>query len=532
VSVGAAPAALPVGVVVAQPKAAAATAGSGLRSAAWRLGAFALFLAVTVQPFGRDTDVWWHLAVGRLIGARGIPSSEPFSFEPSANGWVGQQWLYERLIATLVDHGGAGAAMLAVGALGAAAFLVAGLCLRRDERVGAGWVAASALLCCLIAGTVLGVRGQVVTVLGCAITLLVIARWREGSTRAVWALPPLLLIWANLHAGFVTGIALALLAAITVSVHRRLGGDEPAPVRPLLLATGAGVLATLVNPAGRDLYSYIGATFLNPTLTQQITEWQSPDFHDFWMRLLELTAVGLVALWCVSGRRVDPLDVVLALGAIAATLQAQRNMALFAVVATPQLARYGSAAWSRLSRRTRRTRPLRPVPGVLAMAVAVVVGAVTLGTIVGPELSSASTSRYEAEHFPKAAVGWAQSHLAGARLLSTYEWGGYLAYRLGGDPRQVWIYGESAVFGDARLEEYRQVALVQPGWQDVIDRLGMRDAVLPRANPITTALVATGWTTLCRDATADAVVLAAPDTRPSAGSGTGGGADPLQAPSC
>jgi hypothetical protein len=519
-------------VLLVPPGAATIAAPAGLRarSVAWRLGAAALCLSATVQPFGRDTDVWWHLAVGRLIAANGIPSSEPFSFEPAANAWIGQQWLYERLLAALVDNGGAGAAMLATGVLGAAAFFISGLCLRRDEHIGAAWVAASMLVCCLVAGTVLGVRGQVVTVLGTAITLLIVTRWREGSVRALWALPPLLLVWANLHAGFVTGIAVALVTAATVAIHRRLGGeDEPATVRPLLLATGAGIVATLVNPAGLRLYGYIASTFLNPTLTQQITEWQSPSFHDLWMRLLELVAVGLVVLWCVSGRRVDPLDVVLALGTVAATLQAQRNMALFAVVATPQLARYGSAAWARLPRRP---RPLRPLGGGIALAAAALVGVATVGGVVAPELRASATSTYEAQNYPVAAVTWTQSHLAGKRLLSTYEWGGYLVDRLGGDPRVVWIYGESAVFGDARLQEYSQVAGIQQGWQDVIARLGMRDAVLPRANPLTTALVATGWTALCHDATADAVVLQAPVTAAAPGSGTVAAADPAHAPAC
>lgn len=521
--------------VTATATAAAVTASSTtrapgharMRSIAWRLGAFALSLAFTVQAFGRDPDAWWHLALGRLIASNGIPSSEPFSFERAATGWVGQQWLYERLLALLVDDSGAGAAMLLMGVAGASAFLVAGLCLRRDERIAPVWVAASALLCCLVAGTVLGVRGQVVTVLGTAITLLIVTRWRDGSTRAVWALPPLLLVWANLHAGFVTGIAVAAVSALTVYVHRRLGGDEPAHLRPLVLATGVGVAATLVNPAGPRLYGYIAQTFLNPTLTDAIVEWQSPNFHDFWLRLLELVAVGLVVLWCTSGRRVDPLDAVLALGTIAMTLEAQRNMALFAVVATPQLARYGSAAWARLPRRPRSPRPLS---GPVALTLTAIVSVATLTTVIAPELSSSATSRDEASRYPKAAVGWVQSNLPGERLLSTYEWGGYLVDRLGGGPgstRVVWIYGESAVFGDARLQEYRQVAAIQPGWQDVIAKLQMTHAVLPSDNPLTTALVATGWTTLCRDATAGAVVLGAP-AQPATAAGT----DPAVAPAC
>lgn len=513
------------------PAVARAQAGGGiLRSVAWPLGTLGICLAITVQPF-RDPDVWWHLAVGRLIGRAGIPGTEPFSFEAAPNAWIGQQWLYERLLALLVDHGGAGLAMAVLGLVGALAFVVAGLCVRGDEGVGGLWVAAAALLGCLGAGTVLGVRGQVVTVLGTALALLVVSRWRSGSTRAVWALPPLLLLWANLHAGFVTGIGIALLAASVVLLHRRAGGDEPAAVRPLLLATGAGVLATLVNPAGPRLYAYIAQTFLNPTLTNGITEWQSPDFHDTWLRLIELTAVGLAVLWGVSGRRVDPLDVTLAVATFAATLQAQRNMAIFAVVAVPQVARYGSAAWIRFRGPAR--RPLRPLPGVLALAAAAAVAGAVVVTDVLPATSASTTARYEAEHEPQAAAGYVSAHLGGERLLSTYEWGGYLAERLGGDPRVVWIYGESAIFGDQRLQEYTSVVTLQPGWPDVVGRLGMRHALLPRSSPVASALAASGWSALCHDVRSDAVVLEAPARPPVPGSGvTAGGVAALAAPGC
>src|SRR5258708_40219100 len=114
--------------------------------------------------------------------------------------------------------------MLAMGLVASLAFAVAARCLRRGERTPAAAAAASLLLMGFIAGEVLGVRGQVISVLGTAITLLIVTRWRDGSTRVVWALVPLLAVWANLHAGFVTGAAVALLAAAVVAAHRAMRG--------------------------------------------------------------------------------------------------------------------------------------------------------------------------------------------------------------------------------------------------------------------------------------------------------------------
>jgi hypothetical protein len=491
--------------------AAVATRVSASR-AAWLLGAAGVSLVLTVRQLA-DPDVWWHLALGRLISAQGIPSTEPFTFAGAASPWIGQQWLYEVGLHRLVDGPGAGAAMLVMGLVAAAALVVAALAVRPGTPVRAGALGGSILLSAVVAGELLGVRGQVVSVLGCALTLLLLTRWRAGSSRAPWLLVPLVAVWANLHAGFlVAGLGLALLAAATVAIWQRLepGAVPAARPRRLLLAIAVAALAAMLNPAGPHLYGYVLTTFLNPTLTQGITEWQSPDFHLWGLRLFELQVVGLVVLWALH-RRPDPLDVVLALGTVVASLQAQRNVALFAVIALPQVAVYGSAAWERLlgSGRVRPRRRRASVPGWFAPALAALVVAGVVVVDVLPSLRSSVTQDYVARHEPVAAADYVAAHLAGQRLYSTYEWGGYLAARFP-DSRVVYIYGESAIFGKDRLNEYLRIHLVEKGWQDVLASRGMRHAVVPALSQETSAFEELGWTPLCHDPRSGAVVLQAP----------------------
>lgn len=514
------------------PAAAATTeppAQRGLRWA-WILGAAAVTLPFTVQQL-RDPDVWWHLALGNLIRAHGIPSHEPFTFLGAPNPWVGQQWGYEVLLSLMVGVG-AWLAMVVMGLVGTAAYVVAVRTLPRSERVPGSFLAVALVLSCLVGGSILGVRGQVVTVLGSAITLWILMRWREGSTRVVWLLPPLLLVWANLHAGFVTGIFFALLVAAAVGVWRLVQRDAlpAARVRVLLAATAVAVLATLVNPAGVHIYPYIASTFANPALTQGITEWMSPNFHDWWLRLFEGEALLLVVLWALS-RRPDPLDVVLAVTALAMTLQAQRNLPIFAVVAAPQVARYGWMAWS--ERRGAR-RPSRPRPAGPALLAAVVITAAVVGVDVVPNLRSTAVARDQAARFPKAAADYVAANLPGQRLYSLYEWGGYLAYRFP-TQRVVYIYGESAVFGEQRLERYLDIHLLRPDWRDVLYVDGMHVAIVPADSQEAAAFLEIGWTTTCHDAASNAVVMQAPAQ--AAGPSTPAVSttpppDPAAAPSC
>ena len=305
----------------------------------------------------RYGDEWWHIALGRLILSGGIPATEPFSFVATQHPWVEQQWLYEVTLAVLVRLGGDGLASLALGLVGSLALLVAALAMPREARVSRGWSAAAMVVGGLMAGMALGVRAETVSALGVAVTLLMVRRWRDGSRWVVWLLPPVYLLWANLHAGFVAGLA---VLGFTLIIHRP-ARDRAAPVsastslavicvgaaaaavllglvagaavlvvlwaacRPVPLETGvrrrplpiASVIAaalTLVNPAGPSLYGYIAETLGNPLLSQFVSEWQSPNFHDTLTRLIEVVAALLVLLWLLARRPRVP-DILLATAA-------------------------------------------------------------------------------------------------------------------------------------------------------------------------------------------------------------------------
>jgi hypothetical protein len=291
--------------------------------------------------------------------------------------------------------------------------------------------------------------------------------------------------------------------AVTAIMRRGHADRSATPLRPLICATLVAAVATLANPAGPGFYPYVWDTAFNPSLTQGIVEWQSPDFHNWLLRLFELEVMVLVALWVVSGRP-DPLDVVLGLGAVAAALTSQRNVALFAVVAAPQLAAYGSLVWRTRAPRLRMARR----PGVFVAACGVVLAMIGL-TVVVPRTDAQATAQAERTAYPADAVTYVAAHFDGRRVFTRYEWGGYLAHRVPRG-RVVFLYGESAIFGEANMRRYLTIGTIAAGWQRELAADGMRIAIVPRASPEATALRAVGWTVTFTDTGADALVLTAP----------------------
>ena len=525
---------------------------------AWLLGGFFATLPFTVQLF-RYGDEWWHIALGRLIVNQGIPMSAPFTFVATQHPWVEQQWLYEVGLATLVRIGGDGLASLVLGLVGSLALLLGALAVPRGWCGSRGWSAVAMVIGAAMGGMALGVRGETVSALGVAATLLIVRRWRDGSRRAVWLLPPMYLLWANLHAGFIAGLAVlaftlvihgaprgraaktsdaAALAVIGVGAAAAAmlfsliagaavlvllwGALRPAPLepgvsrRPLALATLAAALLTLVNPAGPGLYGYIAETLGNPLLSQLVSEWQSPNFHDSLTRLIEVVPALLAFAWVLGRRSPRPPDALLAGVLFLATLEAVRNVNLLAVVVIPLLAEYGAAAWAeRAPARLGRRLSVR-LPAAPAVVAAVAVSAASLA-VAAPQASAAAAAQFERTHEPAAAAGYVATHFPGERLLSSDGDAGYLAYRFPSE-RVVFVYDEIGLFGTAPLTEYVDVSNLSGNWSSVLAKYGIEHAVLGASSADTSALQEAGWTVNCYDQASGRVVISA------------GGAPPTSAP--
>ncbi|HVC40583.1 MAG TPA: hypothetical protein VND54_01260 [Candidatus Saccharimonadales bacterium] len=476
------------------------------RRAAWIAAAAIVVLVLTVQPFS-DSDVWWHLALGRLITTSGIPAHEPFSFLPAAHAWVGQQWLYEVTLAGLVGAGGAGLASLVMGLAAVAAVVLAALSIPRSARVTGPWLAVSMVITGVVLNSVAGVSSAVISVLGVAIVLFVISRWREGRTAAVWGLPPLFVIWANMDAGFAAGLVILLAALLLIPAG---SAKHSAGRRQLGIALVVSAIAVLANPAGPGIYASVLSGVVNPGVAQSLAGFGSPNFHDWWARLFEGEVVLLIALWTVSGGP-DRFSAITGFGLLIATLFAQENLGMFAVFMAPQLAAHGSRAWTmHLAPRTARGRQtgVRHLHPVATSAVLIAMTAAMAVTLV-PRLSASAAALYQATTYPEAAASYAGATFPGQRIYTIDSWGGYLAYRFPSG-RIVFLYDEPAVFGNGALQLYDDIDQLDPNWVHVLAIESLHHAILPSNAREAAALHVLGWTVNCYDPASGSLVMSSP----------------------
>jgi hypothetical protein len=157
-----------------------------------------------------DPDVWWHLRTGQLIlETHKVPHADPYSFTKFGKDWVDHEWLSQVMLYSTYRLAGWAGLMTEFAVIIAAAFTL--VFLRSPGRpfvAGAvtAWGATAAALS-------FGVRPQMLSLLLASIFLFILDRSHSRPV-LLWWTPPLMLLWANLHAGYALGIALLMLYAI------------------------------------------------------------------------------------------------------------------------------------------------------------------------------------------------------------------------------------------------------------------------------------------------------------------------------
>ena len=430
------------------------------------LGVFAIALRTPA-----DTDMYWHLYTGQyIVETHIIPMSDPFSWTMHGVPWVDVHWLSQVIMYAVYQLAGFAGLALGVGLLAVVAFAFVW-----KQLSGGGFVrAAIILLAATTASPNLTPRSQMATFVFVAIVgyLLYLYKWRQVDR--LWWLPLIFILWVNMHGGYIAGFMLlgVFIVGEAIGDLLHLSGDEIVSWRRL----GKVLIVTLVSGAVLLINPYTIAALQLPfktvnigVLQDFIQEWASPNFHQtslqpmLWMLLLTLVAIGF------SRRRLDITDALtLALFAYI-TFLAQRNLGLFALICAPILSRHVSAIVERT--RWGQRRLSKGIPIMNAALLGLIAAAVVLYTIV--TLSPAAQTKAEAKSLPVAAANWIAQNQPSGPLFNSYNWGGYLLWRLGAE-YPVYVDGRTDVYDDAFLRNFLAITLVSSDYDRRLTNTGAK----------------------------------------------------------
>src|SRR4030095_6997449 len=253
-----------------------------------------------------DPDIWWHFRTGQWIFSHGEgPITDPFSGYGMGKPWVADSWLFAILVYTLFTK---------LGLIGILAFtvlmslLIAFVLHGTLRRMGSPFIVQvfSVAVALGAMSFLLSPRPWLFSILFFNVELFILFHVRRTDNIApLVALPPLFVLWANLHMQFVYGLAVLGLYLVEVLLSeipavrlcsRRRRNISLGRVSLLLLAC---FVATLITPYHFRLYIPIFEVIGQTGAFRLINELLPLSFRDLtdWLVLGLTVAAAFVLGW-------------------------------------------------------------------------------------------------------------------------------------------------------------------------------------------------------------------------------------------
>jgi hypothetical protein len=273
-----------------------ARAGRGISiDGVWAALAVLLPVAATLLVRSQALDLAYQIRAGStMLDTGSLLRSDIFTYTVPGRPWLNQQWGVQLVLAGVyrgVGWPGLNAMRGAVVALTTLFVYRACRAQGADPRTSSGLTLAGWLVSLPVLAQL---RPQLFGAALFALSLWIVSA-RSERPRVVWWLPAVVLVWANVHGSFVLVFPLIGLTILDAA------GDRPA-MRRLAAVLVTCAFATLANPYGGAVWTYVVNVTTDPVVRELIGEWMVPSVAGPIGALFWVSVLGVLAL-VVARRR-------------------------------------------------------------------------------------------------------------------------------------------------------------------------------------------------------------------------------------
>jgi hypothetical protein len=438
-----------------------------------------------------DGDTGYHIRAGELIvQTRQVPAEDPFSFHQPPLPWTAHEWLSEIVMATVFKIAGLTGVVIFFAVLLALTHWLLYQSLRSGSR--------DIVLCVIV--TLLATasssshwlaRPHVFSLLLTVIWCHCLDGFQYRGKSTLGYLPVLMLLWVNLHGGFMIGLILLAIYCGGNALCAIGGGSGSrahiGKAKQLALVFVATLAACAINPYGPEILWFPFRLTSDRFIMDRVTEFLSPNFHDVLpFKYMLLATIGALAL---SRAALNLIQVALLLLLSYMALYSARHVSLFAIVVAPILLRsleslvrgfpdryfrvYQARVRNLLAIEDNGHSRLWPCAGVML--------------IVGLGLAGTLKYEFSESRFPVAALAFLKQEPLAGNMFNNDEFGDYLIFAAWPAYR-VFMDGRSDMYGEKYGSDYLRAANAQRGWKEVLEKYSVTWVLFDTQSPLTAAL--------------------------------------------
>ena len=447
-----------------------------------------------------DPDLWHRLAVGDFSMRTGhFPNGDTFSYLADYYHIADHEWGGGLIFYALWSRWGE-VAIVAAKLVSLAVTLTLAIWAGMRGRRPTAWLTAfyALVLIALLPSFQSTLRCMVFTHLIFALWLYFYQRERHG--RAVWTIwyPLTMVLWANLHGGFIIGLVWLVLVTAMEAVYGH-------PWKTWLARLGLCTAATLINPYGLQLWATTWRALGTPRhgfAEWAPVTWLNGSYPGYKLLLVCLVIAVLIQIRRRGWAQLDQIAAWLVAAFMVLAFTSARHTSLFALVAGALVPDVLPLKWPHVL-------SLGPVRRLVVMAInttlLIVPFFAALMVVPGADL----TLEYPAVSCPVDAVTYLKSQNVQGNLLVPFNYGSYALWRLRGQMRVSMDGRYDLVYTPETYRRVDDFFLARGAWKSLLTTPAPDAILVPRADAVYPKLrLEPGWREAWRDPV-DAVFLPA-----------------------
>jgi hypothetical protein len=484
--------------------------------------------------FISDGDIFWHLLTGNLfLDTFKIPSQDTYSYTMAGTNWFAHEWGAEAIFAFFYRAMGLnGTIILSVLLVSLTIFFLYKFLIFRKVNPFL------ALLLVTFAGIVSKLhwfaRPHLFSLLLSVAFLILLELFEREKLDHLKFLPLLMVLWVNLHAGFIFGLFLIAIYTSLNFLHFLLATKEREEIKRNVKRLGfiaiATLAATIVNPRGPAILLFPFRLTESSVIMNSFEEWMSPNFHIF--RAAHILVIVAIAALALSKKKADIIEASVFLLLLYMSLYSVRYLSLFALLTAPMIATRWQEILTRVAARLARIKPFEKLKRgfdrasqelalmesqrkghALLYLSAIALLAVGLG---GGKIAGFHCLDFRADKtvFPVTALKFATENQIGGKMFNTDHWGGYILLET--FPQQKVFYdGRSDMYGDDFVKDYLRIAKMHATFETLLEKYGVTWVIYSANDPLCLTLKAGGrWKLVYADGVANILLKDIPENRP------------------
>ena len=454
-----------------------------------------------------------------MIDTLSIPKHDIFSFITPSLPWTAHEWLSEVIMAMVHRSFGLTGIVIFFSFIISLVYYLLFKIFRKNKH---DIMSVVFIVILVVTASMIHwlARPHIFSLLLMVIWYYLLDEYQYNHKNHLYFFPPMMLLWVNLHGGFLTGFILLgiYLFGNSVKLINSQGverDDYKKKVRLLGVTAIACLLVFLINPYGYHILLFPFNLVSNKFIMNHVLEFLSPNFHRLHIKPFEFMLYFTIVVLVFSRVRMNIIELTMIVLFAHMALYSGRYIPLFSIIAAPILLRQLGPILEQSNGRLAKFFKKRSdnisiidasVKGYLWPAAAVVLVFVFAA-------SGKIEYQFDEEIKPVAAVEFLKKENLQGNMFDNDEFGDYIIYAAW-PQYKVFFDGRSDMYGTKIMREYFKVISIKPGWDEVIRKYNMNWIIDSANSPLSLFLMERDdWRLIYADKVANIFVKNIPENR-------------------